>query len=75
MVLRSSIAMAKGHGGDTNGRARKWLSRDVAPLTLSEQELIQISNMLNATPRKCLGCRTPAEGFRKKPLTQIRSES
>jgi transposase, IS30 family len=43
-------------------------------LSFCEQELIQISNTLNATPRKCLGYRTPAEVFRKKLLAHIRSD-
>jgi IS30 family transposase len=64
----------KGTVENTNGRARKWLSRDVDPLSLSEQELIQISNTLNATPRKCLGYKTPAEVFRKKLLAHIPSD-
>jgi IS30 family transposase len=34
--------------------------------------LIEICNRLNATPRKCLGYRTPAEVFRKKLLAQMR---
>ena len=38
----------------------------------ADADLIEICNQLNATPRKCLGYRTPAEVFRKKLLAQIR---
>lgn len=62
----------KGTVENTNRRARKWLSREVDPLSLSDQELVAISNTLNSTPRKCLGYRTPAEVFRKKLLAQLR---
>jgi len=48
----------------------------VDPLSVTDADvdadLIEICNQLNATPRKCLGYRTPAEVFRKKLLAQIR---
>lgn len=62
----------KGTVENTNGRARKWLSREVNPLSLSDRDLTEICNHLNATPRKCLGYKTPAEVFRQKLLAQIR---
>ena len=62
----------KGTVENTNGRARKWLSREVDPLSISDADLIEICNRLNSTPRKCLGYKTPAEVFRKKLLAQIR---
>ena len=62
----------KGTVENTNGRVRKWLSREVDPLSVTDADLIEICNRLNATPRKCLGYRTPAEVFRKKLLAQIR---
>jgi len=62
----------KGTVENTNGRVRKWLSREVDPLTVSEADLINICNRLNTTPRKCLGYRTPTEVFRKKLLAQVR---
>jgi len=55
----------KGTVENTNRRARKWLSREVDPLSVTDTDLIEISNQLNATPRKCLGYRTPAEVFRR----------
>ncbi len=62
----------KGTVENTNGRARKWLSREVNPLSLSDHDLTDICNHLNATPRKCLGYKTPAEVFRQKLRAQIR---
>jgi IS30 family transposase len=62
----------KGTVENTNRRARKWLSREVDPLSLSDRDLTEICNRLNATPRKCLGYKTPAEVFRQKLLAQIR---
>ncbi|MFW8642025.1 IS30 family transposase [Rhizobium beringeri] len=62
----------KGTVENTNRRARKWLSREVDPLSLSDRDLTEICNHLNATPRKCLGYKTPAEVFRQKLLAQIR---
>lgn len=62
----------KGTVENTNRRARKWLSREVDPLSVTDADLIEICNQLNATPRKCLGYQTPAEVFRKKLLAQIR---
>ncbi|MBY3278752.1 IS30 family transposase, partial [Rhizobium laguerreae] len=38
----------------------------------SDRDLTEICNRLNATPRKCLGYKTPAEVFRQKLLAQIR---
>lgn len=62
----------KGTVENTNRRARKWLSRDVDPLSLRDRDLTDICNRLNATPRKCLGFKTPAEVFRQKLLAQTR---
>lgn len=45
----------KGTVENTNGRARKWLLREVGPLSISDADLIDICNRLNSTPRKCLG--------------------
>ncbi len=65
----------KGTVENTNRRVRKWLSREVDPLTVTDADLIEICSRLNATPRKCLGYRTPAEVFRKKVLAQMRHAS
>jgi IS30 family transposase len=62
----------KGTVENTNGRARKWLSREVNPLSVSDRNLTEICNHLNATPRNCLGYKTPAEVFSQKLLVQIK---
>ncbi|MFT4917179.1 MAG: IS30 family transposase, partial [Yoonia sp.] len=54
----------------TNRRARRWLPREVDPSTISHQHLEVICARLNATPRKCLGWKTPAEVFNEKVLDQ-----
>jgi len=51
----------KGTVENTNGRVRRFLSRDAALAALSDEMLIDICERLNETPRKCLGYRTPAE--------------
>jgi IS30 family transposase len=55
----------KGTVENTNGRVRRWLSRDVDPTSLSDRDLRTLCDRLNATPRKCLGFLTPAETFRR----------
>lgn len=62
----------KGTVENTNRRARKWLSRDTDPLPFDDRHLKQAGAHLNATPRKCLGFRTPAEVFRHKLLAARR---
>lgn len=56
----------KGTVGNTNRRTRRWLPRDLDPLTLSDRDLVFICHRLNNTPRRCLGYKTPAEIFRQK---------
>lgn len=58
----------KGTNENTNGRARRFLPRDTDPTALTNRSLAAICQRLNATPRKCLGYRTPAEVFREKAL-------
>lgn len=62
----------KGTVENTNRRARRWLSREVDPLAVSDTELRRVCDHLNATPRKCLGFRTPAEVFRQKVMARRR---
>lgn len=62
----------KGTVENTNRRARKWLSRDADPLALDDLHLKRVCAHLNATPRKCLGFRTPAEVFRHKLMAARR---
>jgi IS30 family transposase len=51
----------KGTVENTNGRVRRFLSRDADIAALSEETLLDICERFNETPRKCLGYRTPAE--------------
>ena len=53
----------KGTVENTNNRLRRYLPRSTAPTALTNQYLRSICHRLNATPRKCLGYRTPAEVF------------
>lgn len=56
----------KGTVENTNRQTRRWLPRDLDPLTLSDRDLVFICHRLNNTPRRCLGYKTPAENFRQK---------
>ena len=56
----------KGSGENLNGRARRVLPRDTPLASLSGPQMKEISERLNATPRKCLGWRTPTEAFREE---------
>ena len=54
----------KGTVENTNRRARRWLPRDTDVLSVPDRAIGGLRDRLNATPRKCLGWRTPAEAFR-----------
>jgi len=54
----------KGSVENMNKRVRRYLPRDTALLSLPNRYMKSICDRLNATPRKCLGYRTPAEAFR-----------
>lgn len=54
----------KGSVENMNGRVRRHLPADTVLLTLPDRSMRSICERLNATPRKCLGFRTPAEAFR-----------
>ena len=58
-----SAPWQKGSVENMNKRARRRLPRDTALLSIPEREMRRINDNLNATPRKCLGYRTPAEVF------------
>ena len=51
---------------NTNRRVRRWLPRDTILLTIDPKEFGGLAQRMNATPRKCLGYRTPAEVFREE---------
>lgn len=54
----------KGSVENLNKRARRYLPRDTPVAALSNRNMKAICERLNATPRKCLGWKTPAEAFR-----------
>ena len=51
---------------NTNRRLRRYLPRSTDPLSIGRDELASMTDRLNATPRKCLGYRTPSEAFREE---------
>lgn len=61
----------KGTVANTNNKLRKYLPRSTEPTALTNRYLRSICQRLNATPRKCLSYRTPAEVF-KNELVAIR---
>ena len=63
-----SAPWQKGTVENTNRRARRWLPRERDIGQLSDRDIREICDRLNATPRKCLGWKTPEEVFRAKML-------
>lgn len=61
----------KGTVENTNRRVRRWLPRKRDITAVSDHDLKMICDRLNATPRKCLGWKTPAEVFREKMLEEM----
>lgn len=53
----------KGTVENTNGRLRRFLPLDTDISKMTDEELAAITRRMNATPRKCLGYRTPSEVF------------
>jgi len=58
----------KGTVENMNRRVRRYLPPETVLLTLADRSMRSICDCLNATPRKCLGWRTPAEVFRQELL-------
>jgi transposase, IS30 family len=60
----------KGSVENMNGRLRRYIPLGTDPESFSNQDLIQLADRINNTPRKRLGFRTPAELFlpKLKPL-------
>ena len=63
-----SAPWQKGSVENANRRTRRWLPRDIDIRQVTEPDLRALCDRLNATPRKCLGWRTPAEVFKQKML-------
>ena len=62
----------KGSVENMNKRVRRYLPRETVILTLPDTEMVALCARLNATPRKCLGFKTPAEAFRDNLTDQGR---
>ena len=62
----------KGAVENANGRIRRFLPGDRNLAELAEDELQRMTATLNATPRRCIGYRTPNEAFQEQlaALTQ-----
>lgn len=54
----------KGSNENFNGRLRRFFPKKVIPTDLSQTKLNEIQKIMNDTPRKCLGYKTPTEAFR-----------
>jgi transposase, IS30 family len=64
----------KGSVENTNGRLRRYLPRELDPTSITDRYLKSICDRLNATPRKCLGYRTPAEVFRDRLMEEANAK-
>jgi IS30 family transposase len=53
----------KGSVENANGRLRRFLPSMLDPSTLTPAKLHEVELLMNTTPRKCLGYRTPHETF------------
>ena len=58
----------KGEVENMNRRARRYLPPETDLLSLSHRHMVSLCERLNATPRKCLGYKTPAEAFRDQMM-------
>ncbi len=58
-----SAPWQKGTVENTNGRLRGFPPLDLDVSTKTAEELAAVAHRMNATPRKCLGFRTPIEVF------------
>lgn len=57
----TSSPWQRGSNENTNGRLRRYLPRGLEIDGIPQEYLDKISNLMNNTPRKCLGFQTPAE--------------
>jgi len=56
----------KGGVENMNGRIRRYVPLKTNPNSFTDEEVQRLASCLNATPRKCLGFKTPAEVFFKQ---------
>jgi len=62
---------SRGSVENLNKRVRRYLPRDTQLAALSNRNIKAICDRLNATSRKCLGLKTPAEVFREKMMKEM----
>ena len=55
----------KGGVENMNGRIRRYIPRNIDVNSIAQNDVLLIQNMINSTPRKCLGFKTPSEVFNK----------
>lgn len=60
----------KGGAENMNRRIRRYLPLEQDPMALTQEILVSHCAVLNSTPRKCLGFRTPQEGFNEHLLAE-----
>jgi len=66
----------KGGVENMNGRIRRYIPLKTKPDSFTDDEVQRLACRLNATPRKCLGFKTPAEVFFKQlQLLHFKCES
>ena len=53
----------KGAVENTNGRLRRWIPKKSDISSLSQEDLDRIVDIMNNTPRKCLGYQTPQQAL------------
>ena len=53
----------KGGVENMNARIRRFVPLKTKPEDISDQDVKELADILNSTPRKCLGYKTPAEVF------------
>ncbi|GGA64293.1 IS30 family transposase [Pelagibacterium lentulum] len=68
-----SAPWQKGSVENMNRRIGRYLPRETAILSLPPNHLRRLCEMLNNTPRKCLGYRTPGEVFREEMHSLVRT--
>ncbi len=70
-LCKPSSPLQKSTDENTNRRVQRWPPRKRDIMALTDHDLKVISDRLNATPRKCLGWKTPAEVFREKMMEEM----
>ena len=58
----------KGAVENTNRRLRRFLPHEIDIRQMTDADIRKMTDRMNATPRKCLGWRTPAEVFAEKMM-------